>query len=264
MASTSQVATYYQQKYVEGARLGRREGRLELARTQELLRRFLPPAPAKIIDIGGGTGVYAAWLASLGYEVHLIDIVPNHVQDAAQVGTFSAIVGDARALPEPDGLYDVALLFGPLYHLTDLADRLLALREARRVVKPAGLVVAAFISRGGVFLDGYVKGWIDGPGVIEAVREHIQGGASKNYAKGFGSIAYFHLPEEARAEVVAAGLEPLALIGVEGPGWIAANFDERWQREDARQLLFESARICEEQPELQVLSAHLLVFSRRD
>jgi SAM-dependent methyltransferase len=254
---------YYEVLHAERDRLGRREGQLELVRTQELLGRFLPAAPAKIIDIGGGTGIYASWLASLGYDVQLVDIVPAHVQEARRVGTFTAFVGDARALPAPDGSYDVALLLGPLYHLLAAEDRLTALAEARRVVRPAGLVVTAFISRGAVALDGYVKGWIDRPGVIYAVRDHIQSGLSLAHASGFGKIAYFHLPAEARAELTLSGLEVVAIFGVEGPGWIASNFDDRWQREEARQIILESARICEEEPELQALSPHLLAFARR-
>ena len=262
MRRDAQLREYYEQLYAERDRLGRREGKLEFARTQELLGRFLPAPPAKIIDIGGGTGSYASWLASLGYDVHLVDIVPAHVQAAAQEGTFAAVVGDACALPAPDAHYDVALLFGPLYHLLATEERLAALREARRVVRPGGLVVAAFISRGAVALDGYVKGWIDRPGVMRAFNEHIRTGISLDYGSGFGAIAYFHLPSEARAELASAGLEVLSLFGVEGPGWVAANFDDRWQRVEGRQVILESARICEEEPELQALSPHLLAFSR--
>jgi SAM-dependent methyltransferase len=263
MSTNPRLTEYYEQLYAERNRLGRREGQLELARTQELLGRFLPPPAAKIIDIGGGTGVYASWLAALGYDVQLVDIVSAHVQEAAREDAFGVIVGDACALPAPDGGYDVALLLGPLYHLLAAEDRLLALAEARRVIRPGGLVVAAFISRGAVALDGYVKGWIDKPGVIHAVRDHIQNGVSPAHASGFGVIAYFHLPAEARAELAAAGLEVLALFGVEGPGWIASDFNDRWQRTEARQVILESARICEEEPALQALSAHLLAFSRR-
>lgn len=263
MSHERTLTEYYERLYVERDRLERREGKLELARTQELLLRFLPPPPAKVIDIGGGTGVYAAWLVSLGYDVQLVDIVPAHVQDAAALGGFGAAVGDARTLPVAGGLYDVALLLGPLYHLLDVEDRRLALVEASRVVRPGGLVVAAFISRGAVALDGYVKGWIDRPNMILAVSDHIRRGVSPDHASGFGRIAYFHLPSEARAEVEASGLEVLALLGIEGPGWIAHNFDERWQRPEGRQVVLESARLCEEVPELRALSTHLLVVSRR-
>lgn len=257
------LTEYYELLYAERDRLKRREGQVEFARTQELLRRYLPPPPARIIDIGGGTGIYASWLVALGYAVHLVDIVPAHVQEAARAGTFSAAVGDARALPVSDASYDVALLFGPLYHLLEAEDRQAALAEARRVVRPAGLVAAAFVSRGAVALDGYVKGWIDRPGVIRAVRDHIQNGVSPAHGSGFGAISYFHMPAEARAELASAGLEVLALFGVEGPGWVAHDFDDRWQRVEDREVILACARICEDKPELQALSAHLLAFGRR-
>ena len=47
----------------EGQRLFRfRHNRLELLRTRELLQRQLPSPPAVVLDVGGGTGVHAAWL----------------------------------------------------------------------------------------------------------------------------------------------------------------------------------------------------------
>ncbi|WP_211225456.1 methyltransferase domain-containing protein [Amycolatopsis nigrescens] len=61
----------------EGARIIDGLGRLELLRTQEILRRHLPGAPSRVLDIGGGTGVHAAWLADDGHEVELFDVVPN-------------------------------------------------------------------------------------------------------------------------------------------------------------------------------------------
>jgi len=62
-------------------------GRLEFIRTQELLARFLPPPPAVILDVGGAAGVHAAPLAAAGHQVHLIDPVPLHVE---QAGTCSS------------------------------------------------------------------------------------------------------------------------------------------------------------------------------
>jgi 2-polyprenyl-3-methyl-5-hydroxy-6-metoxy-1,4-benzoquinol methylase len=57
-------------------------GWLEFARTKELLARFLPPAPARLLDVGGGPGVYASWLSQAGYEVQLVDPVPLHIEQA--------------------------------------------------------------------------------------------------------------------------------------------------------------------------------------
>ena len=54
----------------------------ELARTKELVRRYLPPPPAAVFDGGGGTGIHASWLAGDGYQVHLVDPVALHVEQA--------------------------------------------------------------------------------------------------------------------------------------------------------------------------------------
>jgi hypothetical protein len=55
---------------------------LERVRTWELLGRHLPPPPAVVLDIGGAAGVYALPLAANGYQVHLVDPLALHVQQA--------------------------------------------------------------------------------------------------------------------------------------------------------------------------------------
>lgn len=264
MESDRRLREYYGQLYLEAERLSKREGQLELVRTKELLLRHLPASPARIIDIGGGTGVYASWLASLGYSVHLVDFVPEHVEAALAFGTFSAEVGDARALSQDDESYDAALLLGPLYHLRSKGDRLQALREARRVVRKGGVVAAAFITRGAAVMDGFVSGWIYDRDALAATGEIVRGGLTLNDRTDFSAISYFHWPSEARDEVGLSGLTPIELYGIEGPGWIAPDFEERWQTEEGRGVILETARFCETEPQLQILSAHLLAFGRRD
>ena len=92
---------------------------LERDRTQRLLERFLPPAPARVADVGGGPGHYAAWLGERGYEVELLDPMPLHLEQAAETGVAPTVLGDARELPWRDGSFHAVLLFGPLYHLRD-------------------------------------------------------------------------------------------------------------------------------------------------
>lgn len=124
--------------------------------------------------------VYAAWLTGLGYTVHLVDPVPLHVEQAAARGGFSASLGDARRLTEPDESYDAVLMLGPLYHLVERADRLRALGEARRVVRRGGFVVAAAISRHASVFDGYLRGIIDEPYFETLVREVVRSGEHRN------------------------------------------------------------------------------------
>src|SRR3954470_3439763 len=108
---------------IEAGRLTAGSGRLELARTLELIERFAPPPPAVVYDVGGGPGTYAAWLVRSGYPVHLLRPVPWHVEQGRRASPdhplAAAAVGDARQLPYADASADVVLLLGPLYHLPE-------------------------------------------------------------------------------------------------------------------------------------------------
>ncbi len=123
---------------------------MEAARTKELLSRLLPEGRLRLCDIGGGIGYYADWLAGLGHEVTLVELAPSAVEYARahQTAPYRAETGDARDLSLLEsGSMDAALLMGPLYHLLEREERLLALREAHRMLKPGGLLIAAGISK---------------------------------------------------------------------------------------------------------------------
>src|SRR4051812_17430495 len=170
MSLPPEIAEYYD-RGEEPERLTRGpEGRLEFLRTQALLGGLLPTPPAAVADIGGGAGIHAGPLAERGYEVHLLDPMQRHVEQAAGLGLASALVGDARELPYEDERFDAAILLGPLYHLPERADRVTALAEARRVVRPGGLVAAAGISRYASTIDG-LRGYLDHEGFEAGVGE---------------------------------------------------------------------------------------------
>src|SRR4051794_7869657 len=132
-------------------------GNLIRLRTWDLFERFLPEPPARVVDIGGGPGVHAAHLSRRGYQVRLLDAVPTHADQAraisaamaasGPVAPYTAVVGDARELPWDDASADVALLLGPLYHLHEREERLAALAEARRVLRPGGTLMTEIIVR---------------------------------------------------------------------------------------------------------------------
>src|ERR1700733_11314732 len=157
---TDDALRAHYERGMERERLSSGRGDLEFPRTTEIVLRPLPPAPAVVADIGGGPGRYALWLASLGYRVVHRDIVPLHVQEVAEAASAAGVgaaidsaVGDARSLDLADASVDAVLLLGPLYHL-DAADRVAALAEAGRVVRPGGPVLGAAISRWAARLDG--------------------------------------------------------------------------------------------------------------
>ncbi|KUJ66166.1 SAM-dependent methyltransferase [Streptomyces albus subsp. albus] len=244
------------------------DGRLELIRTQELLRRHLPPAPARVLDIGGGPGVHARWLTDDGFTVHLMDPVPRHVEQAQRIGGVTAERGDARALSAADDSCDVALLLGPLYHLLDREERLQALREARRVVKPGGLVAAAAIGRYASLFEHTATTWLGTkPRVREAVADILASGIHEPGRKGF-TAAYFHTAAQLADEMTAAGLDNVSVYGVEGPAWgtLKAAEQHSGDRIDTDSPLFtaalEAARLADAYPDLLAASSHMLAIAR--
>ena len=238
---------------------------LERDRTQRLLERFLPPPPARVADVGGGPGHYAAWLTEHGHEVVLLDPMPLHLEQAAEAGVGSTVLGDARELPWDDGTFDAALLFGPMYHLTDREDRVVALREAARVVVPGGVVMAAAISRYASFLDGLVHGRFGDPAFREIAVQDVAEGRHHNPEEipGWFTTAYFHTVAELTAEVADSGLILRGILAIEGPGTVVA--DEAPLEADAAawaDLLALIERL-ESEPSLLGLSSHLMAVAHR-
>jgi ubiquinone/menaquinone biosynthesis C-methylase UbiE len=242
-------------------------GQVELLRTQEVLRRHLPPPPAYVLDVGGGTGVHASWLAQSGYTVHVVDLTPRHVERVKHdlgVAGVTAEVGDARRLNAADDSADVVLLFGPLYHLTDHHDRQQALREAIRVARAGGLIAVAAISRFASLFDGLARGFLFDPDFRQIVQRDLAEGQHRNpdNRPHWFTTAFMHDPEQLRQELEEAGLNVIELVGLEGlAGWLGHLGDE-WDTEAGRETILYSARAIESDPSVLGLSAHLLAVAR--
>jgi SAM-dependent methyltransferase len=251
---------FYEHEYDEDVRLTRSpHGRLELARTVQLLERLLPAPPARVLDVGGGTGVHARWLAAAGFDVTLVDLMPRHVWRAAGIDGVEAVVGDARALSLKDADFDVVLLLGPLYHLTEASDRLAALREAIRVARPGAPVAAAAIGRYAGLLDFGAHGGLDE--VTEPRVRRTLATGRHDPQLGF-TTAYLHRPEELRAELLAAGLHDIEVFGVEGPAGPALDAHGIDRVDEFLPSALRCAQIAERDPALINASAHLLGLAR--
>jgi ubiquinone/menaquinone biosynthesis C-methylase UbiE len=256
----------------ESERLLGPTGELERVRTQAILARHLPPAPAVILDVGGGAGAYAVPLAQQGYAVHLIDPLRLHLEQArsyaakAGVNLASIVCGDARHLDFPRNRADAVLLLGPLYHLVDRSDRLRALGEARRVLKkPRGVLFAASISRFASLVDGLSRGFFQDPEFRKIVEADLARGVHRNRTNkpSYFTTAYFHRPGELAAEVSEAGFKDLQILAIEGPAWSAAQFDQAWKDREQRQKLLTLLSRIESEPSLQGASAHVMAVAVR-
>lgn len=265
------ILSHYE-SFDESSRLSIETGRLELDRSRDILERHLPAAPAVVLDIGGGPGVYAIWLARRGYTVRLLDPVPRHVEAArrnaerAGAPAMDAKVGDARDLPFDDSSAGAALLMGPMYHLTSRDDRIRALAEARRVVHPGGPVLIAAITRFASLLDGVLRGFIEDPRFASIVDRDLAEGQHRNPTgnPSYFTTAYFHRPEDLSDEINASGLTLESILAVEGPFWLLGDLETRLDDETKRRRILDAARRIESEPSTLGVSAHWLAVARRD
>ncbi len=267
--SVAQKIIDHYNSYDEAERLKGDIGPLELFRTQELIKRYLPPPSAVILDVGGATGTYSFWLASLGHSVHLVDIVPRHIEQAMQAAgqpesprLASLRVGDARELDFDGGFADAIIMHGPLYHLADRADRLCAIAEAKRVLRPGGVLLAFAITRFAGLIFGLLRGYVFDPTYRQMIRTEVKTGLRENPPAWLGTFpnAFFHHPDELKAELQAGGLIHENTLGILGPAWMVPNLDASWQDEAQREVILEIARLTENEP---VLGPRLMAVARK-
>jgi SAM-dependent methyltransferase len=257
-------------RHDEAARLASTlRGRLERARVRELLGRCLPDPPADVADVGGGPGVHAEWLMTRGYRVRLLDPVDRHVTAARSLG-IPATAGDARELPWPNHCVDAALLAGPLYHLIEPDDRIRAVQEARRIVRPGGVVAAIGLSRHANLIGATLAGQLD---QRRSVVEAIEATGTCPHNDRMAAATYYHTVTELRGELTAVGLVGVTVHGVTGPGgWLAVVADRhfgdgRWpdtlSRANSLALAQQAARLADRHPDLVPASALLMAVGRR-
>jgi S-adenosylmethionine-dependent methyltransferase len=196
----------------------------EFAVTLRALAEHLPPAPARVLDCGGGPGRYAIELTRQGYTVTLFDMSSGCLRLAAEKAqeagvTLAAYEQGSATDPFrfPDETFDAVLLMGPLYHLLEETERLQALTEARRVLKAGGPLFAAFITRYAPIRYAATEEPrlpLEQPDLIKTILS--TGRLPPRGEAGSEFVAYFAHPSEVVPLCRRAGLEVLTVLGVEG------------------------------------------------
>lgn len=109
-----------------------------------------PHGRARLIDVGGGTGNYSVALRARGWRPVVADRNRGMLERAAHKD-LAVVQADAAALPLPDDTVDAAMLVSMLHHVPDWR---VALAEARRVVRPGGVVAVMVYAREHLFVHG--------------------------------------------------------------------------------------------------------------
>ena len=254
MENNDDVIKYYEDIFKEDDRAEREN--LEFFRSKNIIARYLKSSAMEIADVGGATGAYSYWLAGMGHQVHLLDLVQNHIEIAKQKSEKNGITlssyscADARRLPYENQCMDMVLLMGALYHLHLPEDRIKCLNEAYRVLKPGGLIICTIMNRWNTVIAPLKYKIFDSYGQ-EYLDKALETGA---YETGnfFG-----HTPGGFLAEMATAGFEKVELIAVEGIANALTDNKMPADEKEAAQLLWGIDR-TESVPELIGVSRNIM------
>lgn len=222
-------------KFNEDKRLTRRHGQVEYITTMQYIHKYIEALQGenakdttlRILDIGAGTGRYAVELAKEGHDVTAVeyvkynlgrlkqnaDVAKKECQESGKEFLLQAYQGDARKLKRfAEDSFDLTLLFGPMYHLYSFEDKLQALTEAKRVTKPGGYILVAYLmNEYGVLTYGFKEG-----NAIACIED---GRLDENFhCRSTEKDLYDYVRLEDMKELRdAAGLEHVQTISADGP-----------------------------------------------
>ncbi|MCL2404822.1 MAG: methyltransferase domain-containing protein [Defluviitaleaceae bacterium] len=259
MENNNPVINYYENSYNEDEREGREA--IEFARSKTIIARYLKGRNMEIADVCGATGAYSFWLADMGHQVHLLDLVPGHIKVAQQKSHDNGIVlasyscADARELPYESESMDMVLLMGALYHFQSKESRLQCLVEAFRVLKKGGIFICNVMNRYNYLISSLKYNHLMEHMGLEPIKEALQTGINKHPAYTSLPLLYGHTPSEISSEMTEAGFDNVELTAVDG---IANVFGHRAENEKDFDLLLSCIELTESAPDLMGISRTII------
>ena len=127
---------------------------------------------------------------------------------------------------------------------------------------PGGVLLAFAITRYAGLIYGLRQGHVFDPVYHQMIRNEVKTGKRENppdWAFTFPN-AYFHHPDELKAELEESGLIYENTLGVLGPAWMVPNLDNSWKDETQREVLLDISRLTENEP---VLGPRFMAVARK-
>ena len=204
----------YYCKFNEDKRLLSRHGQVEFFVANKYLHAVINGRTnLNIIDIGAGTGRYSIKLADEGHNVTAVDLVNKNVSTIKlKSDKVVAKQGSALNLKFKDNSFDIALLFGPLYHLLSHEEKLKAISEAKRVTKVGGTILIMYLTNDyAVITYAFKEGNLQKCLQTKKLNENFE---CKTTAEDLYSYVRI---EEINSLKDESNLKRIKIIGVDGP-----------------------------------------------
>lgn len=257
---TTELEKYYN-KFCEEKRLTRKHGQVEYITSMKYIHEYLADnKDAKILDVGAGTGRYSVQLAEEGYDVTAVELVKYNLGILKSKGSsVKAYQGTALNLSRfEENTFDMTLVFGPMYHLYTLEDKIKALAEAKRVTKPGGTVLVAYcMNEYSILTYGFKENHIVDSIKSGKVNEQFHVVSEEEDLYDYVRI------EDMNAINEGAGMKRIKLIAADGPANYMRPILNAMDDETYKTFIEYHLSTCE-RPELLGASAHTLDILRKE
>ena len=251
----------YYNKFNEEKRLDSRHGQVEFVTSMKYIHKYLEKmeqtkqkSEIKILDVGAATGRYSVPLAEEGYDVTAVELVKHNLARLKAKGSsVKAYQGNAMKLKRfEDNSFDAVLVFGPMYHLHEKEEKLKALSEAKRVVRPGGVIFVAYIMNEYSVITYAIK--------EKHIKEGVETGMldeSFHCTKTANALYSFVRTEDIDELNELAGLERLQVVAADGPANYIRTYLNALDEEEFKYFIQYHLSTCE-RADLLGASGHLV------